>query len=72
MQCRRLFAISTSVFPGWLVTMSPAWLLCAALLAAGPALASTFTAPMDGLQEVGPNASTATGFATITVGSSTS
>jgi hypothetical protein len=67
MRCRRLFAISTSAFPGWLVAMSPAWLLCASLLAPGSALASTFTEPMDGLQEVGPNGSTATRFAKITV-----
>jgi len=36
-------------------------------VAAHPASAISFTAAMDGLQEVGPNGSSATGFASVTV-----
>ena len=42
-------------------------LLAAALLTAAPALALTYSAAMNGLQEVGPNASPASGYVTLTV-----
>lgn len=62
MKRQHRFAVS-----GWLAAAMPAWLVVAVLLAAGPAVALSFAAPMSGLQEIGPNASPATGFATVTV-----
>jgi hypothetical protein len=50
-----------------LATATPAWVLGLAFLVAGPAFATSFTAPMDGPTEVPPVDTPATGFATVTV-----
>lgn len=62
MKYRQLFEVQ-----GWLATAILACVVGSPFVAAHPASAISFTAAMDGGQEIGPNGSPATGFASITV-----
>lgn len=62
MKYRPLFGIQ-----GWLATAMLACVVGSPFVAAHPASAITFTAAMDGGQEVGPNGSLAIGVASVTV-----